>query len=388
MLSRTLYLDPPTENRALWLSCGYCDTGLTREEIITTSGESDAYYDWRRRVSPDNGRTWSAFTPMENVIVQRDDGGIVYYPSVTTADPRTANRYCARMRRIWPGGKVFEFSWSDLKHPFNDHAFVIENDGTEKLMKYEEGPDYDPENPFDPEFSRTNHAYLGQRLVFSPDGTVYFPIIANREGEDPNQAGVILMRRDPRTGEWLASNRIQIDPKLSWRGLLEPDLEILKDGRIFIVCRAAKGESSPCRKWFISSTDGGKTLSPAAELRYDDGSSFFSPGSIHCFYRSSKNNRLYWVANIVPQPDGDGPRYPLYITEIDEDKMAVRKNSLVLVDDRRIEEGDTDKLQLSNFTLVEDRETLNLEIYITRIGQSASQFWHAGVHKYLFEPPA
>jgi len=281
MLSRTLYLDPPASDRALWLSCGYVDTGLTREEITTTSGESDAYYDWQRRTSPDNG-------------------------------------------------------------------------------------------------------YGGQRLVFAPDGTVYFPIIA-ATAEDPAKAGVVLMRRDPRTGRWTASNLVRIDPKLSWRGLLEPDLAILNDGRLLIVCRAARGETTPCRKWFTCSTDGGRTLSDVAEFRYDDGSSFFSPGSIHQFCRSSTDGRLYWVANIVPQPIEDGPRYPLFLAEIDETRMAVKRDSLVMVDDRRIGEGDTEKLQLSNFSLLENRETFDLEIYITRIGQS-DRFWHAGVYKYTFHP--
>ena len=381
MLPRMLYLDAPVDNRALWLGCGYTDTSLTREEITTMSGKSDVYYDWLRRVSRDNGRSWSAFEPLTDVIRQREDGGIVYYPGMTTTDPATGIRYCPRTRRTWPGGKVFEVSWADYKHPYSDHAFVTENDGTEKLLRHEDGPDYDPDHPFDPDFHRTNNGCLGQRLVFAPDGAVYVPMVVTNV-EDQKKAGVVLMRRDPRTGCWLASNRVHIDPKLSWRGLLEPDVEILKDGRILIVCRAARGESSPCRKWFMHSADGGKTLTGPAEFRYDDGSQFFSPGSIHQFCRSSKNGRLYWVANIVPQPIDDGPRYPLYIAEIDEDRMAVKKDSLIMVDDRRVDEGDSEKLQLSNFALLENRETLGIEIYITRIGQSAEHFWRVGVYKY------
>mgnify|MGYP000979125427 CR=1 FL=1 len=121
MLPRALYLDPPPGDRALWLSCGYTGTDLAREEITTTSGESDAYYDWQRRTSNDNGRSWSPFEPLTDVIDQRDDGGIVYYPGLTKTDPATGIRYCPRMRRTWPGGKVFEFSWADHKHPFSDH---------------------------------------------------------------------------------------------------------------------------------------------------------------------------------------------------------------------------------------------------------------------------
>jgi len=263
--------------------------------------------------------------------------------------------------------------------------FAIENGRTDKLLRYEDGPDYDPDRPFDPDFHRTNNAYPGQRIVFAADGTAFLPMVANTLGE-PSKAGVVLMRRDVPTGAWTPSNVVRIDPKLSRRGLLEPDVECLRDGRILIVCRASGGEASPCRKWCTYSTDGGRTLEPLAELRYDDGSPFYAPGSIHRFQRSAGSGRLYWIANIVAQPDGDGPRYPLYIAEIDENRMAVRKNSLVMVDDRRIDEGDTEKLQLSNFAVVENRETLEIEIYITRIGQSEN-FWKAGVCRYIFAPP-
>ena len=64
---------------------------------------------------------------------------------------------------------------------------------------------------------------------------------------------------------------------------------------------------------------------------------------------------------------------------------AVRKDSLVEVDDRR--EGDSERLQLSNFSIIEDRETLDLEIYITRIGEDPQDFWRAGVYRYRFTPP-
>ncbi|MFQ6006887.1 MAG: GNAT family N-acetyltransferase, partial [Woeseia sp.] len=45
--------------------------------------------------------------------------------------------------------------------------------------------------------------------------------------------------------------------------------------------------------------------------------------------------KLYWMANIVAEPpSGNGPRFPLYIAEIDESATAVVRDSLVLVDDR------------------------------------------------------
>ena len=141
------------------------------------------------------------------------------------------------------------------------------------------------------------------------------------------------------------------------------------------------------RSWMLLSADGGRTLSPVTELRYSDGSRFYSPSSLHRFLRSSKNGKLYWVANIVPKPPrGNRPRYPLYIAEIDEESLGVIRDSLIVVDDRR--DTDDKGVQLSNFCLLEDRETLNVEIYMSRFGQNAEHYWHTGVYRYIFTPPA
>jgi len=111
---------------------------------------------------------------------------------------------------------------------------------------------------------------------------------------------------------------------------------------------------------------------------YDDDRSIYSPSSIHRFFRSARNGKLYWMANMTSEPSpGNGLRYPLYIAEIDEEKAVVKRESLLLVDDRRA--GELEAVQLSNFCIVEDRETLDIEIYLTRIGENAEHFCHCAV---------
>jgi hypothetical protein len=73
------------------------------------------------------------------------------------------------------------------------------------------------------------------------------------------------------------------------------------------------------------------------------------------------------------------------VAEIDEDRIAVKRESILVVDDRQ--EDDPEALQLSNFNLIEDRDTLDIEIYLTRIGQHPEHFWQAGVYRYVFSPP-
>jgi hypothetical protein len=376
------------EDLALWLTVAYVDGALTRRQILRSSGASDAYYDWYARVSHDNGQTWSTPTLLKDAVCERPDGGMVAYLCGYQFD-RTAGRlYEKRMRRLWPGLPVYTFSWKDHEHPFNDHTFIVEDGAKEVLLKYEEGPDFDPENPFDPVFCRTNRAYAGVSMAFGKDGTAYYPIVCHRPGAEAShrKGGVTLMRRDPAIGNWLASTPQFIDPERSSRGLLEPDVALLSNGHLLVVMRGSNTDSAPGRKWFTVSTDGGRALSPVEEFRYDDGSLFYSPSSIHTFIRSGRNGKLYWIANIVDQPPkGNSPRYPLVIAEIDEENMAVCRDSLVEIDRRG--EGEPEALQLSNFSVIEDRQTQDIEIYLTRIGEHPDHFWKGAVYRYVFSPP-
>ncbi len=195
------------------------------------------------------------------------------------------------------------------------------------------------------------------------------------------------MRRDPAAGVWQASNIEYLGPERSSSGVLEPEVAVLRDGRLLTIVRGSNTATTPGRKWFSVSEDGGRRISPLQELRYDDGSRFYSPSSLHRFIRSARNGTLYWMANITPEPpDGNSPRYLLYIAEIDEDRLAVRRDSLLLVDDRATNEPA--ELQISNFNVLEDRETLDIEIYLTRIGEVAEHFWQGSVYRYTFSSPA
>jgi hypothetical protein len=391
MLPREEYLTNPNEDTALWCSVCYLDGGLTREEIHRHSSASDAYLDWQRRVSTDNGRTWSDLEPILWVVQRLPEGGMVTYPCGTQWEPVKGIAYERRMRRLWPGNDPFTFEWGDHEHPFNDHTFVVERshgEWTEKLLRYEEGPDFDPDNPFDDAFCQTNRAYHGVSFAFAGDGTVFYPLTCHPHHQSSlNLGGLVLMRRDPQTGDWSASNQVFLRPDQSSRGILEPDAAVLTDSRVLVVARGSDTNSTPGRKWVSLSYDGGRTLEPVREFCYDDGQAFYSPSSIHTFVRSSRNGKLYWLANIVPEPpSGNGPRYPLYVAEIDEDKAAVCRDSLVLIDDRR--DDDSDRVQLSNFSVLDDRETGDIQIYLTRIGRRADHIWDAGVTRYTFSPPA
>lgn len=371
---RELHCPSPGPGVALWLNPAYAaNTGLVREEILTRSSRSDAYVDWQRRRSEDNGRTWSEPEPIKDVVRDTAAGGIVVYASHAYHDPASGRGYRFNMMRQWPGQRVYSGAYVD-------HVFVSEDEGPLRLLRYEPGADYNPDEPFEREFLDHNHAYCGNAPAFAPDGTVYFPVCIIRD------RSVVLMRRDAASGQWRPSNPCAIASHLSSRGLLEPEAAVLQDGRILIVCRGSNTSTTPGRKWRILSQDKGQTLEPVEAFGYEDSEPFYSPSSIHRFVRSRRNGVLYWFANITPEPpNGNSPRYPLYITEIDETRAAVRRHSLIVLDTRQ--PGEPSALQLSNFHVLQDRQSDAIEIYITLLGLNPDDFWRSGVYRYVFSPP-
>ncbi|MBM4092409.1 MAG: hypothetical protein FJ276_23740 [Planctomycetes bacterium] len=124
----------------------------------------------------------------------------------------------------------------------------------------------------------------------------------------------------------------------------------------------------PGRKFFSISSDGGRSLTPPAVWKYDDGSDFYSPSSIHRMIRHSVSGKLYWLGNICSTPpSGNSPRYPLVIAEVDEALAALRKSTVTAIDDRQ--PGQSASVQFSNFSLLEDRETHVFELHLTTYGQ-------------------
>jgi len=155
---------------------------------------------------------------------------------------------------------------------------------------------------------------------------------------------------------------------------MEPEVAELGDGRLLVVWRTSTHgwdgsvATLPGRKYFSLSTDGGRTLSPPAEWKYADGTSFYSPSSYHRMLRHS-NGRLYWFGNIcLTPPVGNSPRYPLVIAEIDEQQAAVKRETVTAIDDRK--PGQPEAMELSNFSVLENRETHEIEMYLAGYGQN------------------
>lgn len=388
MIKPTVYIESPQPGTFVTMAgAGYLGPGLDREEILTSTSKSDDYRGWRVRRSADNGRTWSAEKEIPDVVIEDDRGGIVTFPGGPIHDPVQSRLFRISMCRIWPGNPAYTFNWHNHLHPFHDHVFVSQDGSAPVCLRYEEGPDFDPAKPFDPEFALTNRAYRGQGISFRPDGTALFPLVCYPpQIATPHRiGGVVLMRLGPTDSDWQASNQIYVSPETSSRGLLEPDAITLKDGRILVVCRGSDTPQTAGRKWMTWSEDGGRTLAPVTEFRYADGTRFYSPSSYHRFYRSTRTGVLHWIGNICSEPpSGNEPRFPLFIGVINEDRMGLEKDSLVPIDDRQ--PGEPESIYFSNFRCVENRETLNLELYMNRGAAWSVPNWPQSIYRYEFKP--
>ena len=182
------------------------------------------------------------------------------------------------------------------------------------------------------------------------------------------EAGCFIGRWKGDSISWNCAKWRTIEKERSVRGVYEPAIAELRDGGMIMVCRASSTGNleMPSFKWCSFSDDGGLAWTSPEPLKYDDGVPAFSPSSGSKFIRSSQNGKLYWIGNLSDQnPEGSRPRYPLLISEFDEDKKALKRESIKVFDTRN--ENDSPLVQLSNFKVYEDRETHEFVLNMARL---------------------
>ena len=236
-----------------------------------------------------------------------------------------------------------------------------------------------------------------QETIVYPATGVRVEITDRGQKEAVNSVVCFIATWNPREGtyRWETSDPIFVPHRISGRGLSEPSIAELCDGRLFLVMRGSTHAptyerwhgvvESPGRKWTSTSQDGGHTWAPVTDLRYDTGEQFYSPAAFAKMLRHSRSGKLYWFGNITPTPpDGNRPRYPLYLAEVDEAIPALKKDSLTVIDDRD-PKRDPEAVQFSNFDVFEHPETGHFELYMTRYGETPGNIWAANAYRYTIE---
>lgn len=188
---------------------------------------------------------------------------------------------------------------------------------------------------------------------------------------------------------WRVSDAVGISAELSSRGFSEcAIIELTKSGHVLMVLRGSNlpntGTQQPV-KWRSLSEDYGRTWSEPEPFTYEDGAAFMSPSACSAFIRSSATGKVYWVGNISRVlPQGNAPRYPLIVAELDEETLCLRRDTVTVIGDRGPD--DSPDLQLSNFKLLEDPATGRIIITLNRLMPSREDSGPTGgTHTYIVE---
>lgn len=257
-------------------------------------------------------------------------------------------------------------------------GYVISNDGGKSFgpikILVQRGSEYNPMHPLNCVWMGKNTFAIGDTpIIRASNGEIMVPIAGGIWGKDGKPfnplnayggvgfAGVLTGRwkKDGSDIEWDLGKVAEIDPYKSSRGLSEPTLvELKKKGHFMMIARGANENlpGKPGYKWVTFSNDYCRTWSALKPFTYSDGKPFYSPAAMAITVRSKKNGRIYWIGNICEKnPDGDYPRDTLLMGEVDEKTHGLIRESLIVLDKRDPLYDCSEKMQLSNFYVYQDK---------------------------------
>ncbi|OPZ86090.1 MAG: BNR/Asp-box repeat protein [bacterium ADurb.Bin429] len=391
-MTRETFIPSPCSGIAAHAGSFYTtQSGLDLVSVHARMSRSDTCDVAYQRLSRDNGRTWSP--PAEIVTgARRPQGTFRRHLRAGYADPISGCYLTFRTEGILPTDHPLEGMRQWQLH------YTVSADGGASTVTDEQivQEGYTVDHPFPDVFRGKNCVMLGDLTCVPlslPDGSMLVPAqssVIGGDGELFNPSSgftytdAFIIRGGWR-GErfvWTGAARVAGDPARSTRGMIEPTLSLLPDGRVLMVMRGSNHSAPqlPGYRWHAFSEDGGITWSASVPWTWTDGEAFFSPSACSQLLRHS-NGALYWIGNISPQnPNSNSPRYPLILAEVDQRTGLLIRDSVSIIDDRR--PGEDEALTLSNFYAREDRENGELVLHLSRFFSQAAGDWTADALLY------
>jgi len=386
LIDACIFVPSPAEGTAVLGGSYYTRaTGLDLMSVHVLTSRSDILSHEYYRFSEDNGRTWSDPTLIpasretpEGTLQRHNRGGYL--------DPMTGRFIKLRNQATLPNNEVLEFM------RFNTIHYAVSVDGgrtdlfDEPLVQA--GAGYNADRPL-PNVQRGHNCFMmGDSTcqpINLPDGSLLLPVQISPTGPDGmyaplgpgftyTDAAVIRgIWRDDLHIDWELAGLVKADPERTTRGLIEPTLARLADGRILMVMRGSNDQrpNLPGYRWHAFSNDDGTTWTTAEPWTETDGTPFYSPSSCSQLIPHS-SGRLYWIGNRCKEnPDGNLPRYPIVIAEVDGTSGLLVADTICVIDDKQPEDGDF--TTLSNFYAREDRETGNIKLHMLRCSKEGKR---------------
>ena len=370
-VQREVFLRSPGPGTAVFAQAYYTKPKggdmVSIEHRMTRSDTVDvAYY----RHSRNHGVTWSK--PMaRNTGEQRPEGMLRRHPRGGLVD-----KVSGRFIEFWVEGVL---PHDDPLEGMRQWSVFYRYDGGSAQQIIQDGAEFNATHPLPGIFTGRNMVMLGdvssvainagnEILVpavttpLGPDGQLYNPT----KGYTYTDAVVLhgAWKRDSLV--WRASDTVKGDPARVTRGMDEPTVERLEDGRLIMVLRGSndRDHSLPAYKWVSFSTDGGWRWTEPRPWTFSSGEPFFAPSAGSQLVRHS-NGKLYWVGHIAPEnARGNRPRYPLFVGQVADNGLLLH-DSLIKLDERR--PGDDETLMLYNIYAREDRRTHDLVVHASRV---------------------
>lgn len=341
----------------------------------------------RQGRSFDNGRTWTALTPTPDPLAGLPDG---YRRSRYTAWRDPVNGLLLQIilaLDVKTDPNVNEPPVGDT-HYYLRYRVSADKGATYLFDEPIVQKGYTVEHPFPNVWTGKNGVMLGDagnRPIRTRKGNIILPAEALRLGNDGKLAnpggswsycdGVIIIGkwRKDRHIDWYTSSLIVPDPTRTTRGMNEPTIAEMPDGRILLVARGSNGGSKdpdyrlPAYRWHAVSRDGGFTWSSLEPWTYDTGEHFFSPCAMSELFTHS-SGRIFWIGNISETNcRGNMPRYPMWIVEVNPKSLLPVKSTLTMID--TLKPDDTEGLNLSHHLAYEDRGTHEIVIPMYRYNE-------------------
>ncbi|MDF2660411.1 MAG: hypothetical protein K0Q94_3202 [Paenibacillus sp.] len=323
-------------------------------QFVNLFGKSDSGEGVLYRVSRDNGKTWreiDVFDLPYRVGHGRDMMRKIAGDCMYDEDSRALIRIVTEM--LWENGEIH--SLFRKRRMYYCLSFDNGATWTDAIYMHQNEEGYDRDRMFPGITYGVNmvtslfkmHKIRGdgpnkgklavgiQVQIVGADGDIYNPT-----GMGFFKSGCLLgsWNEEKLQYDWEACDTYaEVTPEESTRGVYEPVIQELDDGTLIMVLRGSnmKRPDIPGTKFISVSRDQGRAWSRPVRLTYEDGRPMYSSSSSPDLVQD-KQGRIYFVGIITDgNPNGNMPRYPLCIADLNKDTLSIVRDSVTVIDSRR-----------------------------------------------------